>query len=191
VELAKAMPKIESIVRVEYYSTTAHGRVADPYDCSKQSSGGGGNDTKYCLQSRFYSCATRVHCPIPEVGGACAVEGQAKIAAFLPCAEAKTPGGLSSFANALPCAKQHGLIVDKILQCFDPSDISYTGPAVATIDAIENATNTAVPVVSYFPDVRVAGRQIHTTPTAADLIRMACAAYMGSPLPPACSSVEA
>ena len=46
------MPDIQSIIRVNYYSTTAPGRVFDPYDCSKTKSTGAGNATKYCLQNR-------------------------------------------------------------------------------------------------------------------------------------------
>ena len=48
------MPTIQSIVRVQFYSTSAAPRVDDPYDCSKQpASSGGGNNTKYCLQARL------------------------------------------------------------------------------------------------------------------------------------------
>ena len=122
------MPEIQSIIRVNYYSTTAPGRVFDPYDCSKTKSTGAGNATKYCLQSRYYSCAARVHCPIPELGGECPVDGMAKVSAFLMCAEESGPTGLSSFSNAFPCAKKHGLDVDKIATCYDPTDVSYTGP---------------------------------------------------------------
>lgn len=186
------MPEIQSIITVGFYSTSAPGRVIDPYDCSKQSSSGSsGNATKYCLQSRFYSCATRIHCPIPELGGACAVADMAKIAAFLPCAEAAGSGGMSSFDNVLPCAKKHGLDVDKILACFDPADISYTGPAVATIDLIGNATNAVTdPTIQFYPDVRVAGMQIIGTPTADLLIKAVCAAYKGTQRPPACTSSD-
>ena len=142
-------------------------------------------------QARFYSCAANVHCPIPEVGGTCTAEGQAKVAAFLPCAEASTkPSGLSSFDNALPCAKRHGLDVAAILKCHDPTDVSYTGPAVATIDAIGNATDAATdPKVQFFPDVRVAGKQQHPSAVkAADIIKAVCAAYSGPRKPAACSS---
>ena len=189
-QLAKAMPGIKSIMRVHFYSTTAPGRVFDPYDCSKtSSSGSGGNDTKYCLQSRFYSCAANIHCPIDGGDSDCPVEDMANLAAFLPCAEASGPSGLSSFSNALPCAKQHGLNVAKILSCYDPTDVSYTGPAIATIDAVGNATDAARdPVVKFYPDVRVAGKQLQGTPTAEKLTKAVCAAYAGSDPPPACSS---
>ena len=43
---------ISEITRVEYYNAWAPGRVNDPYDCTKTKPSGGGNDTKYCLQSR-------------------------------------------------------------------------------------------------------------------------------------------
>ena len=109
------MPDIQSIIRVNYYSTTAPGRVFDPYDCSKTKSTGAGNATKYCLQSRYYSCAARVHCPIPELGGECPVDGMAKVSAFLMCAEESGPSGLSSFSNAIPCSKKHGLDVDTVV----------------------------------------------------------------------------
>lgn len=187
------MPEIQSIIRVGFYSTTCQGgRVSDPYDCSKQDSkSDSGNHTKYCLQSRFHSCAMRVHCPIKELGGDCAVDEMAKLAAFLPCSEADGPSGLSTFDNALPCAKKHGLDVEKILACHNPKDVSYTGPAVAAIDAIGNATNAVSdPAIQYYPDVRVGGELIRTTPTAALLIQYACAAYKGSQRPPACSSPE-
>lgn len=183
------MPEIKSIIRVNYYSTTAPGRVFDPYDCSKQpTTGSGGNATKYCLQSRFYSCAMRVHCPIPEIGSECPVEDMAKVSALLACPEASGPSGLSSFANALPCAKKNGLDVDKIVTCFDPTDVSYTGPAVAAIDAVNNATDAAA--IAYFPDVRVAGRKLQpgATPTAAGLIKAACAAFQGANPPTACAT---
>jgi len=185
------MPEIKSIIRVEFYSTTAPGRVFDPYDCAKQTAGSGGNNTKYCLQSRFYSCATRVHCPIPEIGSECAVDDMAKLAPFLKCAEDSSgPSGLSSFDNALPCAQKYGLDVDKILECYDPTDISYTSPALATIDAVNNATDAATdPAVAYFPDVRVAGKQLRD-PTATSLTKAVCAAYSGPQPPPACAVVE-
>ena len=190
-QLAKAMPSIQSIVRVQFYSTSTAPRVEDPYDCSHQHSSGGGNSTKYCLQSRFYSCAANVHCPIPEIGGECTAEGQAKVAAFLPCAEASGPSGLSTFENALPCAKKHGLDVAAIQKCFDTTDISYTGPAVKTIDAIGNATDAATdPVVQFYPDVRVAGKLQTGTVEAAGLIKAVCAAYTGSQKPPACNSAS-
>lgn len=184
------MPEIQSIIRVGFYSTFSPGRVFDPYDCSKQSStGSGGNHTKYCLQSRFYSCATRVHCPIKELGGECAIDDMAKVAAFLPCAEAAGPSGMSTFDNALPCAKKHGLDVEKIIACYDPKDISYTGPAVAMIDLIGNATNAVTdPTIQFYPDIRVAGEQIKVTPTSAMLIKAVCAAYKGPQRPTACSS---
>jgi len=185
------MPSIKEMVRVQFYSTTAPGRVFDPYDCSKQSGGSpaSGNSTKYCLQSRFYTCAMRVHCPIPEQGGECPVDDMAKVAAFLPCAEAPGPSGMSTFESALPCAKKHGLNVEKIQACYNPADVSYTGPAVATIDLIGNATNAAS--VQFFPDVRVAEtRLIGTTPTVASLVKAVCAAYKGPNRSPACSSVE-
>ena len=51
---------ISEITKVEYYNTWAPGRVDDPYDCTKSKPVGGGNDTKYCLQSR---CACLIYAP--------------------------------------------------------------------------------------------------------------------------------
>jgi len=169
--------------------TTAVGRVFDPYDCAAQSSTGPlGNRTKYCLQSRFYSCVTRIHCPVPELGGDCDTEVQARVAAFLVCADVRTgPSGVTSFEHALPCAKEYSLDTSKILACYNPSDLSPSGPALSTIHAVDNATRASAPPVSAFPDVRVNGRQISGQPTAAKLIQATCAAYTGPHRPQACS----
>ena len=105
--------------QAEFYNTYTAGRVEDPYDCAKQKvDPNAGNLTKYCLQSRFYSCAMKVHCAIPEIkGGACPAADQKKLANFFPCAE-NAAGGHSSFSDALPCAKKWGLNVAAIEKCY-------------------------------------------------------------------------
>lgn len=75
--------------------------------------------TKYCLQARFYSCATAIHCPIAGMSGECTPADQRKLATFFPCAEKKVAGGLSSFANAVPCANEAGLDTAAIIKCYD------------------------------------------------------------------------
>lgn len=165
-----------------FYNTYAEGRVFDPYDCSKQpSSQSGGNLTKYCLQSRFYSCATKVHCPINELGASapCAPAEQQKLSAFFPCAESAGGGGMSSFSDAMPCAKNAGLDIDAISKCYDPSKTGYDSEPVQVIDAIANATAAAKPKVQYFPDVRVNGKQLQQA-TAKALVKAICQAYKGA-----------
>ena len=179
-ELAKAFndSAINEMARVNFYNTYAEGRVFDPYDCGNQpTSKSGGNLTKYCLQSRFYSCATKIHCPITELGGECAPADQQKLASFFPCAE-NAGGGMSSFTDALPCAQKFSLNVDAIKKCYDPSNTAYDSEPVQVIDAVSNATESAKPKVQFFPDVRVGGKQVD--PTAAALIKAICAAYTGT-----------
>ena len=160
-----------------------------PYDCSKQDPASAeGNLTKYCLQSRFYSCATKVHCPIKDIGGTaanCPLDGQLKLAQFFPCAE-NAAGGHSDWADAIPCAKKFGLDLAAINKCYDPTDISFTSGPMTVIDAIGNATNAASPKVQYFPDVRVNGAQLQDT-TAKGIIAAVCAAYKGTSKPVACN----
>jgi len=163
---------------MEFDNTYAPGHVKPPYDCSNQTSGPNGNNTKYCLQSRFYSCAAKLHCPL---AGNCAPEEQAKLAAFLPCAENHGPeahSGLSSFADAVPCAKKHGLNVDGIMSCYNPADIGAASEPMQVITDIMQRTAAAKPSVAYFPDVRVAGVQLKD-PTATNLIAAVCKAYTG------------
>lgn len=172
-------------MRMDFYNTYAEGRVFDPYDCSKtKATGSGGNTTKYCLQSRFYSCAVSIHCPFEELGGDCPTEGQQKLANFFPCAE-NAAGGHSDFADALPCAKKFGLDVQGIQKCYDPSDTAYDSTPVKVIDLLSNVTEKANPKVQYFPDVRVNGKQLKN-PTAEGLIKMVCDAYTGTK-PAACN----
>jgi len=182
VELAKAtnMSGFSAILRMEFDNTYAPGHVDPPYDCSKQTASGQGNNTKYCLQSRFYSCAANIHCPLT---GTCDPVQQAHFAAFLPCAENHGPHkhpGLSSYADAVPCAKQYGLNVPAILKC------STSSEPMQVIKDITRNTNAAKPAVSYFPDVRVAGKQLKN-PTAANLIKAVCKAYGGNK-PAACNA---
>jgi len=170
---------------MEFDNTYAPAHVDTPYDCSKQKASSSGNNTKYCLQSRFYSCAAKVHCPLT---GTCTPEDQARFSAFLPCAENKgtdSHPGLSSFADAMPCAKKYGLDVDAISKCFDPLDVSPTSEPMQVIDAIIKNTDAAVPKVQYFPDIRVDGKQL-TNPTAKNLIKAVCNAFTGAK-PAVCS----
>lgn len=172
---------MSAITRVNFYNTYAPGKVVDPYDCAAQKPGPNGNTTKYCLQSRFYSCATKLNCPIPGLPGTCTPQAQQKIANFLPCAEGHTAGHLSSFSAAAPCAKRFGLDVGAIQACAAGSE------PVAVIDMITKATASAKsPSVSYFPDVRVAEMQLKD-PTAQGLIAAVCKAYKGASKPAACS----
>lgn len=176
-----ATQSVNSIIRTQFYNTYAEGRVFAPYDCSHQSSTGTtGNLTKYCLQSRFYSCATKVHCPIKDVGGTaanCPLDGQLKLAQFFPCAE-NAAGGHSDWADAIPCAQKFGLDVDAITKCYDPSDVSYTSEPMTVINAIGNATKAANPKVQFFPDVRINGEQLGDT-SAKGIVAAVCAAYKG------------
>jgi len=163
---------------MEFDNTYAPGHVDAPYDCSKQTAGSSGNNTKYCLQSRFYSCAAKRHCPLT---GTCEPADQAKFAAFLPCAENHGPDkhpGLSSFSDAVPCAQKHGLAVDDIVTCYNPADKGAKSEPMLVISDILKNTAAAKPSVQYFPDVRVAGQQLKD-PTAANLIAAVCKAYSG------------
>jgi len=174
---------LQSIIRVKYYSTTARTLVPYPYDCAHQNTTAS-NRTKYCLQSRFFSCVTRVHCPVPELGGTCPVDSMARVAAFMACADGKP------FESALPCAHEYfdPSDVSPVLKCFDPSDVSPTSPALAAIRAVDDATVAAG--VNFYPDVRVNGLRI-APPTADRLIKAVCATYNGTAPPPACSPAEA
>lgn len=167
------------MIRMQYYDTYAPGRVQPPYDCAHQKPGPGGNTTKYCLQSRFYSCVTEMYCPIPGFDGTCTSTDQANVANFLACAEAKTPGGMSSYESCAPCAKKWGLNTDKIEAC------ASGGDPLKVITAIQKATEAAKPSVSYFPDVRVAGKQLKD-PTAQALIKAVCHEYNGNNKPAVC-----
>merc|ERR1712023_67744 len=104
---------------MNFYNTWATGRVFDPYDCSKTTpSGQTGNLTKYCLESRYQSCAVKIHCPFEEEaqGAECAPADQLKLANFFACAEGVpyTTKHMTSFDDVIPCAKTSGLDVDKI-----------------------------------------------------------------------------
>ena len=88
---------VNAITHVSFYNTDAVGRVFSPYDCSNQTSTDGGNNTKYCLQSRYYSCATLVHCPLAEVGGTVA---QCAVADKIAQAKAHMTAGLRAHLDA-------------------------------------------------------------------------------------------
>ena len=169
---------------MNFYDTWAPGKVKDPYDCAAQHPGAAGNTTKYCLQSRFYACAAKIHCTVESLPGSCPPAEQTKLANFLPCAENadKSQGPLSKYSDALPCAKKWALDTGKILDCAKAT--GDDGP-LPVIDAISNATNTAKPSVQFFPDVRVAGIAIKNA-VATDLIKAVCGAYKGSKQPAAC-----
>jgi hypothetical protein len=163
------MDGINDAVRVNFYNTWATGRVFDPYDCSKTDPASKtGNLTKYCLESRYQSCAVLTHCPFTEEGGSastCAPVDQLKLANFFACAEGVpyTTKHKTSFDDVIPCAKTHGLDVDKIATCFDTSNVGYDSSPVKVIDMISNITNKASPTVQYFPDIRVKGVQAKGT----------------------------
>ena len=179
---------MSDIMRVEFLNTYTAGRVASGADCSKlPTSGQAGNLTKYCLQSRYYSCAVHEHCPIQEDGGtdeSCKVDDQTKLANFFPCAE-NAGGGHSSFADARPCAKKFGLDLAAIDSCAVPS----SDVPVGIMDKIGNATDAAKPTVQFFPDIRVGGQMPakgEDFTTAAGLIKGICKAYKGNSAPAAC-----
>lgn len=167
------------MIRMQFYDTYAPGKMSAPYDCSKQHAGSSGNLTKYCLQARFYSCATMLNCPVPGLPGSCDPAAQARLANFLPCAENQGGGGLSKFEDAAPCAKKWGLDVDAIEKCA----AAGSKEPMEVIDIITKETNAAKPEVKFFPDVRVAGKMIDATATA--LVKAVCAEYKGSK-PAAC-----
>lgn len=173
---------------MDFQNTYAPGRVHSPYDCSKTDPASQeGNLTKYCLQSRFYSCATKVHCPIVAIGGTsanCPVADQLKLANFFPCAE-NAASGHSSWADAIPCAKKWGLDVTAITKCYNPTDVSPTSDAMVVIDALSNATEAAKPQVKFFPDVRVGGKTL-ADPSAKGLVKAVCAEYKGANKPKVC-----
>lgn len=185
---------ISEITKVEYYNTWAPGRVDDPYDCAETKPSGGGNDTKYCLQARFYACAVKSHCPAQEPSTvdkakewfACAPEDQTKLANFFPCAEGEGRGGLSKFSDALPCAKKFDLKIDEILKCADPDQTPFAEGPGPVIDGIKTITDHAKPANKYFPDVRVNGRKLEDT-SSQSLIARICKEYTGSNPPAACT----
>jgi hypothetical protein len=157
-----------------FANTWAASRVSDPYDCSKEPpSGSSGNLTKYCLDSRYQSCAVKVT-------GTDTAAGQMKLADFFACAEGipYTTKGTTSFADVIPCANISGLDTAAILPCFEGDE------AVTLIDAVSKATSAAKPAVAYFPDIRVDGKQAGAA-TSADLVKSICAAYTGTK-PAAC-----
>jgi len=185
---------ISEITRVEYYNAWAPGRVNDPYDCTKTKPSGGGNDTKYCLQSRFYACAVKSHCPIKEPSTVnkekqwftCAPKDQTKLANFFPCAEGVVRGGLSRFSDVLPCAKKFDLNIEEITKCADPEQTPFKeGPGVV-IDGIQAIADHAKPANKYFPDVRVNGKKLEDT-HAKSLIKQICKEYNGPHAPAACA----
>lgn len=177
------MEGINDAVRVNFYNTWATGRVYDPYDCSKTDpKSSSGNLTKYCLESRYQSCAVKIHCPFAEEGTACEPADQLKLANFFACAEGVpyTTKHKTSFDDVIPCATTHGLDVDKIGACFDVSNVGYDSDPVKVIDLIGNITTKASPKVQYFPDIRVGGKMINVT-----LLEAICAA-VPAPKPAAC-----
>lgn len=172
---------MSDLIRMSFYDTWAPGRVKDPYDCAKQHPGAAGNTTKYCLQSRFYACAAKLHCPISGLPGSCSPADQTKLANFLPCAENadKSHGPMSRYSDAVPCAEKWGLKTSAILDCAKSKD------AVTVIDLVSKATSAAKPAVKFFPDVRVKGKALQDA-TAKALIKAVCEAYTGNSKPAAC-----
>jgi len=180
---------------MSFYNTWASDEVIPPYNCSDQPYGrlhphqNNPLLVKYCQQSRFYSCAAKIHCPIPELSSRCAPADQQKLANFFACSEfpLNSSGDGPKFSKAAVCAKRFGLDLAPIEACA-PGD-----EPLKVIDLINHTTAAAKPPVKAFPEVRVegvsvdfAGVKSDWSGAAKDLIAAICKAYKGSSKPAAC-----
>lgn len=178
---ALATPGINDAIKMTFYNTYAPGRVPDGYDCSKtNSTGQGGNITKYCLESRYESCVMDAHCPL---SGNCTAAGQLAVSNFLSCGEGipYTTKHHTAYEDLPPCAIKYGIDDAAIQKCAESAD------AVTIIEAVDKATHAANPPVKYFPDIRINGKQCQGCQNEADFIKTICAAIVDGPKPAACS----
>ena len=178
---------------MSFYNTWASDEVIPPYNCSNATGDRYGNETVFvelCNKSRFFSCAAKIHCPIPELGSECAPADQQKLSNFFACSELlnfSKADPVPKFSKAAVCAKKFGLDLAAIEACA-PGD-----EPMKVIDLVHNATDDAQPPIRAFPEVRVEGVSVDFAGIKSDwsgadkdLIAAICKAYKGSSKPAAC-----